>query len=1109
MSRVFYNASSFNQNLSGWDVSNVTNMSFMFNGATSFNQDISSWDVSNVTSMSHMFCGAKSFNSDISDWNVSKVTNMSNMFYGVTLSTDNYDSLLISWSQQDVKPNVKFHGGNSKYSSVAVNSRQILVNKGWTITDGGLIPTFVSNWSIQEDDLSLILPITDQTEDFVVDWGDETINSTLSHEYQEEGTYKVKVYGKGEFGFGPYNFNHASKLVSIEYWGDIKVKNGGHQFYNCSNLVDVGDIDISHVTNMDSMFSGATSFNQDISGWNVSNVTNMYNMFRSATLSTANYDKLLIGWSKQDLKPNVNFHGGNSKYSSASENARQILADKGWTINDGGLIPTFVSTWSIPSDDKTLALPITAYYQGNVEVDWGDESEPSNSLSHEYEEEGTYKVKVYGSGMFGFSTEDFNHGSKLVSIEYWGDIKVKNGGHQFYNCSNLVDVSDIDISHVTNMSLMFYNASNFNQNLSGWDTSKVTGMSNMFNGATSFNQDLSAWDVSNVTDMSYMFQGATLSTANYDKLLLSWSKQEVKSDVDFHGGYSQYSNAVLGARQVLINKGWWITDGGLVPTFVSTWNIPSNDKTLALPIIDQTEDFVVDWGDETINSTLSHEYEEEGVYEVRVTGDSLFGFASDNTTHSSKLVSIEGWGNIKVRDGGYQFYNCSNLVGVGEVDVSNVTDMSYMFQGATLSTANYDKLLLSWSKQEVKSRVKFHAGNSKYSSASENARQTLENKGWTITDGGVLSSDATLSNLVPSTGDLSPAFSPTETKYSVTVPYATTSLIVTGKKFDANATMDPPDGNLLFMNLSMGSNEKTITVTSEDRSVIKDYKVNVLRQSADATLSNLVPSEGILSPAFNESTMSYTVIVPNNVTSLIVIGMANATMDPADGKLEFTGLSVGWNEQTIKVTLLGNNAKNEYKVKVYRQSNNANLESLTAVDENDENFPFSFDADIFDYTITVPNSIENLTVTGTKSDDNATMEPFDGSLLFENLSVGTSGEQTITVTSEDGKTTQEYTVKVYRQSNDATLSDLTTDEGSLSPVFSPTTTSYMVTVPYETTSLTITGVTADSNASMEPESGEVTVSDLEVEEEQTETITVTAEDGTEKTYTITIKKLND
>ncbi|MDD5077322.1 MAG: BspA family leucine-rich repeat surface protein, partial [Sphaerochaetaceae bacterium] len=43
--------SSFNQDISGWDVGNATDMSFMFYGASSFNQDISGWDVGNVTDM--------------------------------------------------------------------------------------------------------------------------------------------------------------------------------------------------------------------------------------------------------------------------------------------------------------------------------------------------------------------------------------------------------------------------------------------------------------------------------------------------------------------------------------------------------------------------------------------------------------------------------------------------------------------------------------------------------------------------------------------------------------------------------------------------------------------------------------------------------------------------------------------------------------------------------------------------------------------------------------------------------------------------------------------------------------------------------------------------
>ena len=64
----------FNQDISSWDVSNVTNMAGMFWGCKTFNQDISSWDVSNVKNMFGMFDFAENFNQNLSLWDVSNVT---------------------------------------------------------------------------------------------------------------------------------------------------------------------------------------------------------------------------------------------------------------------------------------------------------------------------------------------------------------------------------------------------------------------------------------------------------------------------------------------------------------------------------------------------------------------------------------------------------------------------------------------------------------------------------------------------------------------------------------------------------------------------------------------------------------------------------------------------------------------------------------------------------------------------------------------------------------------------------------------------------------------------------------------------------------------------
>ena len=109
LTELFAAATSFNDNISSWDMSNVTNTDRMFQGASSFNQDIGFWNTSNFYDVSGMFDSASNFNQDIGNWNTSNVVNMSNMFnYASSFNQD-----LTGWCVTNITSQPGAFAGNT------------------------------------------------------------------------------------------------------------------------------------------------------------------------------------------------------------------------------------------------------------------------------------------------------------------------------------------------------------------------------------------------------------------------------------------------------------------------------------------------------------------------------------------------------------------------------------------------------------------------------------------------------------------------------------------------------------------------------------------------------------------------------------------------------------------------------------------------------------------------------------------------------------------------------------------------------------------------------------------------------------------------------------
>jgi hypothetical protein len=92
-----FSKSGFNQDIGRWDTTRVTTMSSMFT-LSGFNQDIGRWGTSSVRHMISMFEGATAFNQDIGKWDVGQVVIMNRMFSGASA----FDHDISAWATGSV-----------------------------------------------------------------------------------------------------------------------------------------------------------------------------------------------------------------------------------------------------------------------------------------------------------------------------------------------------------------------------------------------------------------------------------------------------------------------------------------------------------------------------------------------------------------------------------------------------------------------------------------------------------------------------------------------------------------------------------------------------------------------------------------------------------------------------------------------------------------------------------------------------------------------------------------------------------------------------------------------------------------------------------------------
>ena len=682
MNSLFMSQYTFNKPLGEWDVSRVTTMVNMFHDATAFNQDISAWDVSKVTNMDRMFCNAVTFNADISTWDVSRVTSMSYMFSNAVM----FNANLSTWDVSSVT-SMSYMFNNAVTFNVNVTELDM------NVTNSSFVNTTVAN-------------VTDVYGESLLATGDLTgwdvsRVTDMAYMFNNASAFSAEIsaWDVSSVTDMTYMFAGASAFsAEISAWDVSSVTDMTYMFAGASAFsADLSAWDVSSVTDMTYMFAGASAFYSDLSAWDVSSVTNMAYMFHLASIAADlsawdvsrvtsmegmfyyayAFDADLSAWNVTSVTSFVSMFEGAALFS-------QQLCGATWLSSTAPRENMFAFTQNASIADRlcpmiditvlrdelfTCVGSCTVFNDTDIGVvctvgPWltGDGSQCFSVLYGDISEWDVSRVTDM-NGLFAAASA-FNQPLAAWNVSRVTDMHLMFQGASAFN----QPLAAWNVSRVTNMRAMFHAATAFNQPLAAWNVDRVTNMRAMFQGAVAFNQPLAAWDVGRVTNMRSMFNAA--SSFNQD--ISAWDVSNVTTMQQMFA-YAFVFNQSLDTWDVsnVNDMSYMFTRAYAFNGDVSTWDVSG--------VLDVVEMFHVA---SSFNRDVSQ-------WDVRRFTDTRFLFAGAsafnqplNTWNVDRVTTMVAMFNGAIR------FNQD----ISTWDVSKVTTMQHMFDNA----AAFNQALSVW-----------------------------------------------------------------------------------------------------------------------------------------------------------------------------------------------------------------------------------------------------------------------------------------------------------------------------------------------------------------------------------------------------------------------------
>jgi surface protein len=271
MSYLFCDKQHFNSNINSWNVSKVTTMSAMFMMARSFNHPLDLWNVGNVKNMEEMLYFADSFNQPIASWDVSNVSTMRRMF-----SYTHFNHSLAAWSVDKVANTSDMFRGATSFNQPL--PRFCNVNNLVSMFCGAsLFNQPLDTWDVSQ------VTATNRL------FARSSFNQPLTTWNVDKVTHTTAMFLEAS------RFNQPlPRFMNL-----INAENMFCQATSFNQPVDSWDT--SHLSQMSRMFKNAVAFNQPLASWDVSRARFRKDMFHGASSFNQVLDCWNIGLSTSDI----------------------------------------------------------------------------------------------------------------------------------------------------------------------------------------------------------------------------------------------------------------------------------------------------------------------------------------------------------------------------------------------------------------------------------------------------------------------------------------------------------------------------------------------------------------------------------------------------------------------------------------------------------------------------------------------------------------------------------------------------------------------------------------------------------------------------------------